>query len=341
MPSKDTFPADEAKLVSIFVQSILYGIFTVLFVGSVSVLWRTKGKRSTLHYVMLWTLITMWVVATTQLGVNFARIIEAFIVHRNGPGGPAGYFDLLSNFTNLFGSALYLFQTLLGDAFILYRCAIVWGYDWRVVAFPFLLLLGSTTTAIGVLYSFAKTADGVIFLQDLAQWILSFFSLTLATNLICTSLLAIKIWTVNSFTSHVMGNDLRPVLLVILETGAIYSATLITLLICYQEGSWAQYLLIDAVPPIVGIVFSMVILRLGLRLSAPDGTALEFRDSSTRSTLWNPPHLRNNQGIKLHVATDKVVRAKYQQSRSDMDTQDESVSPAWHPPPALSDSENV
>lgn len=40
-----------------------------------------------------------------------------------------------------------------------------------------------------------------------------------------------------------------PVLLVIVESGAIYSATLTTLLVTYLTNSWAQYLLLDSVRP--------------------------------------------------------------------------------------------
>lgn len=75
--------------------------------------------------------------------MNFTRIIEAFVIHKDDQGGPAAYFNNLSNFTNLFGSALYLVQTIIGDAFLLCRSTIVWGLDWRIVAFPFILFLGN------------------------------------------------------------------------------------------------------------------------------------------------------------------------------------------------------
>jgi len=267
-----------------------------------------------------------------HLGLNFSRIIEAFVIHRNDEGGPASYFNILSNFSNMFGSALYLLQTLIGDGFLLYRLAIVWGHDWRIVGFPLVLLSGSTASAIGTLYSFAKASAGVVFRETLSRWIISFFVLTLATNLICTSLIATKIWKINRFTAHIIDdNNLKPVMLVILESGAIYSCTLITLLVCYLTGSWAQYLLLDAVSPIVGIVFSMVILRLGMKLSEPDGTTVEFRDTSTRSTLWNAPHHRQPEGIKLHVAVDKAVRVDAFKGGRKSDTDDEGSSPSWQP----------
>ncbi|KDQ49552.1 hypothetical protein JAAARDRAFT_186972 [Jaapia argillacea MUCL 33604] len=290
-----TFPADEAKLVSIFMQTLLYGVFCPLFFATIIVLRRKVAAQSGMSKVMMGTAITMFILATMHIGVNFTRIIKAFIIFKNEPGGPAAYFNELSNFTNIFGSTIYVAQTLLGDGFVLYRCAVVCGRKYWIVAFPGLLLMGSTVTGIGILYSFAKVAqDAEIFLPELGHWIVSFFTLTLATNLICTGLVAARVWKINKMSERVGTANLMPVLLVIVESGAIYSATLLTLLFTYVADSWAQYLLLDAVSPIVGITFSLVILRLSLGLTAPDGVTRTFHDLHTHnygvgSSLWAPP----------------------------------------------------
>ena len=39
----------------------------------------------------------------------------------------------------------------------------------------------------------------------------------------------------------------HPIIFLILESGAVYSATLTALLILYRTGSWFQYVLLDAV----------------------------------------------------------------------------------------------
>lgn len=52
------------------------------------------------------------------MATNFSRIVLAFIIHADAPGGPAAFFNELSNFTQMFGSTLYVFQTLLGDALV-------------------------------------------------------------------------------------------------------------------------------------------------------------------------------------------------------------------------------
>ena len=51
-----------------------------------------------------------------HIGVNYTRVIKAFIVFRNEPGGPAAFFNDLSNFTQIFGSTIYIAQTIIGDA---------------------------------------------------------------------------------------------------------------------------------------------------------------------------------------------------------------------------------
>ena len=96
-----------------------------------------------------------------HVSVNFTRIIKAFIIYRNEPGGPAAFFNRLSEFTQMFGSTLYVAQTLLGDALVvscanakplnsllihwqIWRCYLAWDKNIFVVAFPLLLLLGST-----------------------------------------------------------------------------------------------------------------------------------------------------------------------------------------------------
>jgi len=63
------------------------------------------------------------------------------------------------------------------------------------------------------------------------------------------ALIAVQIWKINSFSSQFAGHSLTPVMLVVIESGAIYSCTLIALLGCYLTSSWAQYLILDSVKP--------------------------------------------------------------------------------------------
>ena len=50
--------------------------------------------------------------------MNYTRIIKAFIIFANEPGGPGAFFNQLSEFTQIFGSTIYVAQTLVGDSVV-------------------------------------------------------------------------------------------------------------------------------------------------------------------------------------------------------------------------------
>ena len=121
---------------------------------------------------------------------------------------------------------------------------------------------------IGALQAFARASpDAPIFVSSLQKWIVSFFSLTLFTNFSSTSefngvtvltdyltfiilvLIAFRIWWMYRQTRDLVnsGRSVLPAMVVIIESGSIYSVCLVILLSLYLSGSFAQYILLDAV----------------------------------------------------------------------------------------------
>jgi hypothetical protein len=86
-----------------------------------------------------------------------------------------------------------------------YRCYILWNRPWAAAIAALLVVctLGKLfptlealfvrpdlvfpATCIGVLYNCAILHDGDVFAVTLAAWITTFFTLTLTTNVVCTS----------------------------------------------------------------------------------------------------------------------------------------------------------
>ncbi|KAI0710098.1 hypothetical protein C8Q76DRAFT_798856 [Earliella scabrosa] len=308
------FPPDEAGhqsptiCFSIFIQTLLYGAYTVVFILTVWVLLSKRRKRRPIRDPMLWISLIMFVMATVHIAINYTRVIRAFITFRDAPGGPAAFFNQLSEFTQIFGSTIYIAQTLIGDSVVLYRCYLVWG-DSRVIVFPCILLLGSTASGVGILYSFARVVpEAEIFVEELQQWIVSFFSLTLATNIICTGLVALRIWWMNRAIMNFASNSYHPIIFLVLESGAVYSATLTTLLILYKTGSWFQYVLLDAISPIVGLVFSMIIIRIGMGITTARGSSAAMSNTAaqqaTRGTRGHPIQFAHNTRRPSTLATE-------------------------------------
>jgi hypothetical protein len=77
----------------------------------------------------------------------------------------------------------------------------------------------------------------------------SFFSISLVQNLLTTLLIVYRIWRVNIGVAGVGAGSLWPVMTIILESGALYSANLLCLLATYASGSFSQYICIDIVSP--------------------------------------------------------------------------------------------
>ena len=78
------------------------------------------------------------------------------------------------------------------------------------------------------------------------------------------ALVAYRVWLVNRKRLSFRAGKLRPVMLLIVESGAFYSATLLALLILYNADSWFQYVVLDAVSPIVVSVILFCIAHFAL-----------------------------------------------------------------------------
>jgi len=91
------------------------------------------------------------------------------------------------------------------------------------------------------------------------------------------------------------GPNLAAPMILIIESGAIYSVCLLTLIILYASGSFAQYIVFDAVTQIIGIVFSLIIVRIGLGL-APEQSK-EYNSTGTPMPISLRSALSPSQNI--------------------------------------------
>ncbi|KXN83937.1 hypothetical protein AN958_00800 [Leucoagaricus sp. SymC.cos] len=284
---------------------------------------RPQGRS--LNAPMLFIAIFMFVLATVQLGVYFTEVIQGFIFHE---GHTEEYYKPLASFMNVFGSALYVVQTFVGDGvavrvrFIppesdkglilpqLYRCYIVWNRRPVFTILPGLTYAGSIVSGIGTLVNVGRAnADDLVFAQTVKHWITSLFSLTLATSTICTLMIASRIWYLSNQSIRHGGtrSHLHPIALVILESGAIYSSLLIALIILYVQESWFHYVIVDMLAPVIGIVFSVIIVRIGLGIAVdPD---------SIQGTM----HVKSIGGSDTHVDELNICQAHNRLSTPDVE----------------------
>ncbi|KAI0360116.1 hypothetical protein OH77DRAFT_1419506 [Trametes cingulata] len=221
------------------------------------------------------------------MAIDIVRVCNGLIYQRDSfPGGPIAFFSQPSEKTFIAKNIVYLFQTLLGDGVLIYRCYVVWQ-SWLIVAFPIVMWFWIGIVSAIAIHSSATVpaGAGTVFLTRVGQWITAFYASTLATNLLVSILLGYKIWVTNRRTSRMRQGSLLPVVRVIADAGLLYSVTLTAALACFVQKSNGQYIVLDIVTPIISITFYMVIIRVGLATThrSTDHSASTIPSSHSRS----------------------------------------------------------
>lgn len=253
----------QTALVSIVIESLFFGIFTVLFLYSQSVLITVQRERG--YNKFLWgACVVMFILALIHFVIDAVRVNMAFIGLPNGFAGSEAFLTDLSNPTFVFKSTVYEAQTILGDACIIYRTYLVWGNNKLIILLPGLLFLANTVSAAVLIEQFATLpVSSTIFV--LTPWGVGYLFASLATNIICTFSIAWRIWRHALKTSYygaVKTNTLKPAMVVVIESGALYSAALVAVVAAFMSSSWGHFIVLDSLSSIIGITFTAIIIWL-------------------------------------------------------------------------------
>ena len=175
---------------------------------------------------------------------------------------------------------------------MVWRCYNVWGQSWLPSILPILLIIASAVCGFGqaVIFAEARTTHSA-FGSNLERWNGSLFSLSLATNVVVTSLIASRIWWVSRQNSslHDSSFKYRRVLLLVIESGAIYSSALVIEITLYFLNNNAFYIIYDPIAQLTAIVPTMIIVMTSLDLTSAALDSEEQRTTRHR-TIESRPH---------------------------------------------------
>jgi hypothetical protein len=109
-------------------------------------------------------------------------------------------------------------------------------------------LTSHLATGTGVLHGLAGMGHAdLVFIKELSSWIQGELILTFCNQIVCTLLIAYRIWSVDRKTTRVDGSDLRPIITIVVESGALAAFGSASTLITYMQHSNAQYICLDSV----------------------------------------------------------------------------------------------
>ncbi|KAG1809707.1 uncharacterized protein BJ212DRAFT_1379244 [Suillus subaureus] len=172
--------------------------------------------------------------------VGIVRIENGLVKYRDTwPGGPAAFFADVTEETYVIKHALYIFQTVLADGVMIYRCYVLWQ-SVRVIILPILLWCSIIVTGVRAVYgnSQATTDPGDVFAADVKKWIMAFIVSTLSTNLVCSGLLVYRVAPV------------MVIVRVLVDAAALYSVMLFSFLFCFITANNGESVLSDIVIPL-------------------------------------------------------------------------------------------
>lgn len=110
----ENIPLDKTMLLSLFLETLLYGVFLSLYLLTLFILLvLNKSQRRLLLPVA--TLLLLF--ATTHLLIDFVEALEAFIFNVHTIGADA-YFSILSSPFEVSKTMVYAVQTILADSVI-------------------------------------------------------------------------------------------------------------------------------------------------------------------------------------------------------------------------------
>ncbi|KAF8481565.1 hypothetical protein DFH94DRAFT_400009 [Russula ochroleuca] len=297
------------ELISLGLTTFLYGLFFALFFVTVIMTFYLRESTRQLHIKILPVPFLMLLVATAHLVVLWIRAVQAFIVQKGGSA--LAFYDDLSDATSVARVICLVIQCILGDFVIIWRLYVVYGKRLWVVL-PALILVTSYTVvgSVAILY-IQRARPGTNIFTVAKSWITAYFSMTMSTNLMCSGAIAARIFYV--WKSQTRGN-VRPywgIVAIIIESSALYALGVLAALVSFVSGTNGQYPAVDAIVPLVGIVFCLIAIQIRLRASLTSSTCIFSREPVSTETNGRRP--RENNSIAAITTgeefSDKPTRA--------------------------------
>ncbi|KAK0453840.1 hypothetical protein EV421DRAFT_1766847 [Armillaria borealis] len=281
----DSLSPENAQYVLAVFEVFLYGISVLGFMLTLwtllrGKLWSQVNKLVLVFAVLLFAFQTMYTV------VGIRRRYYGFVTLSGSsyPGGPSAFFENVTTTAVLLRNISWDLQVALGDAIVIWRAYVVWQTPWIVVP-PMVIWVGFIVAAIGELLSMRHTVPSPegLFAPSIQAWSTAALALTMSCNLLSTCLLAYRLWkSEQKLLDSRRSNMLRPYLIVMLDTGLLYSVWVFVAFITDVLGSRFEYVFDNSLPSIISITFFTVLLRIAWIQN------LRARDSQRTAVMLSP-----------------------------------------------------
>ncbi|KAG1738650.1 uncharacterized protein EDB91DRAFT_1223855 [Suillus paluster] len=279
-----SIPLAKAAFLGLFLGTLFYGVFLTLYWFMLFILLKKTGIQ---RQVLIPVATLLLCIATARLIVDFVRGLEAFVFQVDTIGANAYYFDLASPL-NLASISLYITQTILGDGALIWRCYMLYSRSLFIAVPGCIVLLALVAIAYYVIWSISHFGPLFTVSTTGSACITAIYVLTMFVSVTCTTLIAWRIYRTGYFMPDGLGPFL-PVFIVIIESGALYTTSVLALLVTSLVGSNGKFVMVCIIPPTVGITFCLIILQVYFHVGYSPPTEQPTETRSTMTNLFRGP----------------------------------------------------
>lgn len=264
----------ECQLVAVFMTSVAYGIYLVTLGMCLQTLFwpQSAERRVKMNRPLAVAMVLMAIFATLEAAFTLRFAMDGFI-YKNGPGGPEAVFRNVSAWVNVMKTTDVQVMTFIGDGILIYRCFVIYARSRLVIIFPIILWIGNGVCGGLQIWSTVvapeNTGQAV-----LGAYVTAFFVITVSTNILVTGLIVLRIWRVDKASPRSFVTYGRPTLqhvaIVLVESGLLYTTTVIVALAVHLSGNNAITPMADIMVEIIGISFNLIIIRVNRGIAVGD-----------------------------------------------------------------------
>ncbi|KAI0248136.1 hypothetical protein BJV78DRAFT_1396585 [Lactifluus subvellereus] len=285
-----TIDNDMAALIGFGCEAFFYGCYTILFAMSIHLMFLHSHGRRGLNKPILMISVFLYMGCSAHFALEFSHFYT--VLATTGVSGFAGE-------TRVLMGADFLISVIdfTGQLILIYRCWLLWSKNYWIIILPFLTSLsglGCFSQVLRLLIHIDPTSPSPP--RSLVPLVLAGLALPLCTNVFVTGLIAGRIWYLSPRNArdlrgeHFRVGTGRAAIDIVIESGAIYLAVQLVLLILAAIGHPAQGIVAVIAVQIYGIAPTLIIIRVALGLSSTPSVV--FSSGAASSSQPEPVHTR-------------------------------------------------
>uniref|UniRef100_A0A8H8CLI3 Uncharacterized protein n=1 Tax=Psilocybe cubensis TaxID=181762 RepID=A0A8H8CLI3_PSICU len=294
---------------------------------------RVGAKRDMHATGMIIVSAVMFFMATFHLAINGFRLVRGYADMSDAEGGPVAYYGDLRRWDHILKDTIFVTQENLGSAAAvnidsspvvtrkltarqIYRTWTLWAHNWKVIIIPTVMLMVNIVAGYILCATYSSVdLTATIFYPRIEIWIKTFYSMAVVLNIITTSLMAWRIYSIHKQSANYsLGQGkLLSILRILVESAALQLIAEIVLLALYCQDINAQYFLLECVAAVVAITFNTITLRIKVETYSEKHNSLPGMSGHPTQTIGSIPMKR------IHVNIEQEVDNRDDRSFSPLD----------------------